>query len=66
MFTNIKGTPDYETDTLYATYKRTINGYAHYYVHNKTIPKSKRTMSTAVSVGGITIKGTKYHETNSH
>ena len=49
----IEGTLDYCNGELYATYKRTERGFGVYWVHPISVPKTKRRLSNALSVGGL-------------
>ena len=56
LWTPIPGTPDYASGCgeFVAVYKRTgRSGYANYWVFPATLPKAKRTMRNAFSVGGL-------------
>ena len=49
----IPNTPDYEIASFIAVYQKTVKGYASYYTFRKDLPKSKRSIRTAVCIGGL-------------
>lgn len=51
----ISGTPDYISDNqeYIAVYKDSYRGYGNYWVFPANLPKGKRIMRNALSVGGL-------------